>query len=134
MFKLTSKQKLAYLSATGGIIQLILSYPVGRTTDTLKRQTVILLACAVGLVAVAVSITSVRTENWHFMLAGSALWGIFNSLILPPMEALFADSVPTGRTIFNFKSVVFLFVFLEKCIQKIPSLTCPQRNSLLATS
>jgi len=94
-----------------GLAQLLTALPVGYLADKKwgKAKTV-RIGGALMLVTVAVHLwtllniersaenSTVSASHWYFVLVGSlGLWGVVDGIAYGPSQALFADSIPTGR-------------------------------------
>jgi MFS family permease len=86
--------------------QLAAALPVGYLADKLKRSRVISWGGMLMLVAtLATLLTLAREESTNVpahtvlvqMCACLCLWGVANGFMTGPVQALFADSTPTGR-------------------------------------
>ena len=92
--------------ATGiqGLVNLCMAFPIGALSDRFGRQILLRAAAAVNVVAAAyLSLCLLllphyfSDDNLYYFLCGSsALWGLFMGLHSAPLDALFADSVPSG--------------------------------------
>jgi len=92
--------------ATGiqGLINLLMALPIGALSDRIGRQA--LLRTAAGTALVAAAFTAVcllllprymsNFTLYYYICGACALWGLFMGLHSAPLDALFADSVPSG--------------------------------------
>ncbi|EKF30365.1 hypothetical protein MOQ_005826 [Trypanosoma cruzi marinkellei] len=92
---------VGWLSATSCTAQLA-GAAIAGLSDDLPRQTIIRLGAFSGIMAVALSIYAVSLLQVHIFFFASVLWGMFSGLASTGVEALFADSVETGRRDFAY--------------------------------
>ena len=94
--------RVGYVEAASGLATLVTALPVGWAADKLGRGFV--AACggalsfaAVGLTAGAVLAPQSERAAFWWLLSAMALWGVVSGVASGPVEALYADSVPTGE-------------------------------------
>ena len=88
-----------------GLVSLCFALPASAWADRIGRQALLRLAALVGFVATiytAVCLLILRTrlsdDGLYYCLCGtSVLWGMFMGLHGAPLEALFGDSVESGK-------------------------------------
>ncbi|RNF22246.1 uncharacterized protein Tco025E_03178 [Trypanosoma conorhini] len=99
--RLSGDTTVGWLSATSGAAQmagaLIAGFAVG-----LPRQTLIRLGAFSGMVAAALSLFGVSMLQVHVFFFSAMLWGLYSGMVSTGTEALFADSIETGRRDFAY--------------------------------
>ncbi|KAH8611358.1 putative Major Facilitator Superfamily [Trypanosoma vivax] len=95
---------VGWLSAASGITQIVGALIVSAAGNT-PRQTICRLGALVCLVSVAITIYGVITLEVVLFYYASMLWGIYGGMAFTATEALFADSVETGKRgfVYNLK-------------------------------
>lgn len=91
---------LAFTVPTGvqGIAALVSALPVGWLGDKLPRSRITAAGGALQLAATATCALYVRhTGPLWVLLLSLLLWGVVNTCSYGPLQALYADSVPTGQ-------------------------------------
>lgn len=83
-------------------MQALAAIPAGILADKLRRDVILRGSSIVGLLSIAVMIYALfygNNNNHTFVLmaVGLAMWGLFTGAYLPPLQALFADSVQNGN-------------------------------------
>lgn len=91
-----SNTAVGLASSIEGISQLIFSAPAGYLTDHWRRDRVLRLASVVGLLSLSFLFVSVLLENYVLVCISLGVWGAAYALNDAPLEAIFADSTPTG--------------------------------------
>uniref|UniRef100_K3W6E4 Major facilitator superfamily (MFS) profile domain-containing protein n=1 Tax=Globisporangium ultimum (strain ATCC 200006 / CBS 805.95 / DAOM BR144) TaxID=431595 RepID=K3W6E4_GLOUD len=103
VFVLTNSNKpVGMVKGIQGISQLVFSFPAGYFADRTRRDTILKLSCAIGIVASVLTFYAVEASIMNLLYVTFALWGLFAALQSPAMEALFADSIPHGERSFPF--------------------------------
>jgi MFS family permease len=95
---------VGFLTAVMGMFQLLASFPTGYLADRqgLRRETLLQVASCIGVLAMAVTITALylpthKNNVAYLLLACSlAIWGVFWGVANTVLEAIFADSTPSG--------------------------------------
>lgn len=85
------------LFATGGIVMIMLAWPLGFLADKMKRTRILMLGCAVGLASAAIFAAALLVRSIPLLYAASALTGAFTAMSGPALAASFADSLETGE-------------------------------------
>lgn len=91
-----SNTAVGLASSIEGISQLIFSAPAGYLTDHWRRDHVLRLASVIGLFSLTLLFVSVLLENYIFVCISLGVWGAAYAFNDAPLEAIFADSTPTG--------------------------------------
>ncbi|CAH0515248.1 unnamed protein product [Peronospora belbahrii] len=103
VFVLTSSNKpVGIVKGIQGISQLLFSLPAGLFADRIRRDTILKLSGAIGIVGAIITFVSVKTTSINGLYVAFGLWGLFAAFQSPAMEALFADSIPPGKRSFPF--------------------------------
>ena len=97
VFVLTRSTKaVGLVKGLQGISQLVFSFPGGYCADHSRRDAVLKLSGALGLVAAATTFVAVDCTSLDGLYVAFALWGLFAALQSPALEALFADARRRG--------------------------------------
>ena len=96
--------------ATGlqGVLSVLVAFPAGIVADRTRRQMLLRIAAVLGLVTAGYTAWCVvyiagdthdysRNDLYYALCGSSALWGLFMGLHSAPLEALFGDSIASGR-------------------------------------
>ncbi|CAI5743731.1 unnamed protein product [Peronospora destructor] len=103
VFVLTSSNKpVGIVKGIQGISQLVFSLPGGFFADRIRRDTILKLSGAIGIIGAVITFLSVEMTSIDGLYVAFGLWGIFAAFQSPAMEALFADSIPPGKRSFPF--------------------------------
>ncbi|ETV99066.1 hypothetical protein H310_08498 [Aphanomyces invadans] len=92
-----SNEPVGLVSGINGLVRLVVAIPGGYASDWLRRDTVLKVAGALGLVCVAMSMTSYLLGHMLLLYIAYGCWGAYFALQRPALEAIFADSVPQGE-------------------------------------
>ena len=98
-----SNSKVGYIAGIMGISKLVAGMSSGICVDKFGRKDTLLKAgCLVSILAILGSTSALllvkKQHTQYLCLCGTwAVWGIFIGLVDPPRQALFADSVETGK-------------------------------------
>mmetsp|Transcript_16098 Transcript_16098/g.30934 ORF Transcript_16098/g.30934 Transcript_16098/m.30934 type:complete len:493 (-) Transcript_16098:272-1750(-) len=98
-----SNAMVGYTEAAQGLSRLVTALPVGYFADKFSRSGVISVGGVLSFATVALMIftvvsageTAVNTSLYS-MTAALCVWGLVDGVVWGPMQALFADSTPTG--------------------------------------
>jgi len=103
LFVLTggSNAKVGLCEGIQGAFKAAAALPAGVLADRWRRDLILRASAAVAVVAIAVTSfallwSSSERNEYIAICVGCTLWGIFNGLSSPALEAIFADSCPTG--------------------------------------
>ena len=93
-----SNTKVGVAVALQGSAQALAAIPVGLLVDkkSVPRQTVLRLLGVLGLVCTALYMFAVWREDYLLVCASLCVAGLWNASQIP-VDAVFADSVDTGR-------------------------------------
>ena len=90
---LSSNVVLGLTSAASGITMTLFVFPAGFMADKFRRDIILKSATGIGLASMGFLIFG---NSIVFIFISLLLWGLFNALVRPSLEALFADSVESG--------------------------------------
>lgn len=88
-----SHSLLGWVSSATGLAMTLVVFPAGTIADKVRRDLVLKGSFFVGLVAL--SLMSIASTLFLVVLA-LVFWGIFQGMVQPSLEAIFADSLPSG--------------------------------------
>eukprot|EP00123_Amoebidium_parasiticum_P012836 comp21606_c0_seq1/m.30278 comp21606_c0_seq1/g.30278 ORF comp21606_c0_seq1/g.30278 comp21606_c0_seq1/m.30278 type:complete len:454 (-) comp21606_c0_seq1:584-1945(-) len=91
-----------YAEGIQGFMQALAAIPAGFLADKIRRDTVLRGSSALGLVAIVLMLYALfwggdSTHTFILMTVGLGMWGFFTGAYLPPLQSIFADSVPNGN-------------------------------------
>lgn len=90
---LSSNVILGLTSAASGITMTLFVFPAGFMADKFRRDVILKSATVIGIAAMGFLIFG---NSIVYIFISLLLWGLFNALTRPSLEALFADSVESG--------------------------------------
>ena len=93
LFGLSSNEILGLTSAASGITMTLFVFPAGFMADRFRRDVILKSATVIGIASMGFLIFG---NSIIYILVSLLLWGLFNALVRPSLEALFADSVESG--------------------------------------
>lgn len=88
-----STELLGYTSAAMGLAMSLVVFPAGILSDKFRRDILLKIAFFIGLAGLV--ITALADSLFEIIIA-LIFWGIFQGLIRPSVESLFADSIQSG--------------------------------------
>ncbi len=88
-----SNQILGWTSAASGIMLTIVVFPSGVMADRFRRDWMLRIASVIGITSVLILFFAVDLTQ---IIISLVFWGLYQGLTRPALEALFADSVPSG--------------------------------------
>ncbi|EAN76676.1 hypothetical protein, conserved [Trypanosoma brucei brucei TREU927] len=102
--RLAGDTAVGWVSAASGTTQSISALIAGGVRNV-PRQVICRLSAFCGLVAVIMSVYGITTQDITVILLASALWGMYGGMAFTGTEALFADSVESGKRgfVYNLK-------------------------------
>lgn len=100
VYLLTGKNStVGFIQGVNGVMQLLTAFPAGVIADRTRRDAVLRAGAAIGLAGGATLWWAVaRAKSAMAVAVAMALLGTYRGVYSPAMEAIFADSVVTGRT------------------------------------
>ena len=100
VYLLTKRNSVVgYIQGINGIMQLLMAMPAGIAADATRRDAVLRIGAAVGLLSAAALAYAVAWAHSAGAVAvAMAVLGTYRGIYNPSLEALFADSVADGRT------------------------------------
>ena len=84
---------IGYITSFMGLAQLAASFPSGYLSDKYRRDTVIRCSAVVGIVSIALVVSSIALKNLYFIAGAFAVVGTYWGLTTTSISALFADSL-----------------------------------------
>ena len=94
----SSSELLGLTSAATGITMTIVVFPSGLLADRLRRDWMLRAAAIFGLISVGILFFA---NNLTMIFVALIIWGLYQGITRPALEAIFADSVPKGnRSVF----------------------------------
>ncbi|MHA1675432.1 MAG: MFS transporter [Promethearchaeota archaeon] len=100
-----SNQILGWTSAASGIMLTIVVFPSGVMADRFRRDWMLRIASVIGIISLLILFFAVNLTQ---IIVSLIFWGLYQGLTRPALEALFADSVPSGSRswIYSFRQFV----------------------------
>ena len=102
-----SNTMVGYTEAIQGVSMLVTALPIGYVADRMGKAPVIKIGGVLNFLAVGLTAyTIINPQHWSpdvqfWVLCGAmVLWGIVTGILSGPLQALFADSIPTGKRTF----------------------------------
>jgi len=92
-----SAQAVGFITAVQGLCQLGASFPAGMWADGHRRDHLLRFAAALGCLAIVVTLVACRAENYVWLTAALAAWGLCYGVANTTVTALFADSIADGE-------------------------------------
>jgi len=93
LFGLSQSVVLGLTSAASGITMTIFVFPAGYFADRFRRDILLKIAGVIGVIGLAFVALG---NSFLYIFIALFLLGLFNALVRPSLEALFADSVASG--------------------------------------
>ncbi|MCK5158248.1 MAG: MFS transporter, partial [Candidatus Heimdallarchaeota archaeon] len=93
LFGLSQSVVLGLTSAASGITMTIFVFPAGYFADRFRRDILLKIAGVIGVIGLAFVAFG---NSFLYIFIALFLLGLFNALVRPSLEALFADSVESG--------------------------------------
>ncbi|MHA1521890.1 MAG: MFS transporter [Promethearchaeota archaeon] len=88
-----SNELLGWTSAATGIMLTIVVFPAGVVADRYRRDILLRIASVVGIISILILFFA---KDLTQIIISLIFWGLYQGLTRPALEALFADSVPSG--------------------------------------
>jgi len=102
-----SNAKVGYAEAASGLSMLVAALPVGYVADKYGREKACLIGAFFLLVANGVTTWTIsQDEAYFYIIVAMCFWGVGTGVVSGPVQALFADSIPTGS---RSRYYVYLF-------------------------
>jgi MFS family permease len=102
ILKNDSPEAVGTITAVMGVAQLLASFPAGILADNHRRDSLLKIASCVGVLAILCTLLALRHENFHYLMAALAVWGVSWGIGSTALTALFADSIRTGERSYYF--------------------------------
>ena len=87
-----SYETLGLLSAATGLSMTLVVFPAGFLADRFRRDWMLKIAGVIGIMSLGVIMVA---EEINLIMISLILWGAFQGINRPSLEAIFADSVPS---------------------------------------
>ncbi len=87
-----SYETLGLLSAATGLSMTLVVFPAGFLADRFRRDWMLKVASIIGIMSLVVIIIA---QDINLILVSLVLWGAFQGINRPALEAIFADSIPS---------------------------------------
>jgi hypothetical protein len=105
-------QAVGVVQGINGLATVAMSLPVGMLSDSTQRHYIARLSAALDGMAItassaAVLISYISPYKYHLFLVAALLWGM-SAACDSSLDALFADSIPTGRRAQEFTQMLAL--------------------------
>jgi MFS family permease len=97
-----SPEAVGTITAVMGVAQLLASFPSGYLADSHRRDSLLKIASCVGVLAIFCTLLALWHENFHYLMAALAVWGVSWGIGNTALTALFADSIRTGERSYYF--------------------------------
>ncbi|TFH31392.1 MAG: MFS transporter [Promethearchaeota archaeon] len=88
-----SNELLGWTSAATGIMMTLVVFPAGVLADHFRRDWILRIASGVGIISAFILFSA---DDLRQIIVALVFWGLYQGLTRPALEALFADSVPSG--------------------------------------
>jgi predicted MFS family arabinose efflux permease len=102
ILKNDSPEAVGTITAVMGVAQLLASFPSGYLADSHRRDSLLKIASCVGVLAILSTLLALWHENFHYLMAALAVWGVSYGIGNTALTALFADSIRTGERSYYF--------------------------------
>jgi MFS family permease len=102
ILKNDSPEAVGTITAVMGVAQLLASFPSGYLADSHRRDSLLKIASCVGVLAILSTMVALWHENFHYLMAALAVWGVSWGIGNTALTALFADSIRTGERSYYF--------------------------------
>ena len=89
----SSSELLGLTSAATGVTMTIVVFPSGYLADRFRRDWMLKAAAVFGLISAGILFFA---SDLTMIFVSLIIWGLYQGLTRPSLEALFADSVPSG--------------------------------------
>ena len=90
-------EAVGFITAVMGFAQLCASVPTGYLADKYRRDTMLKLASAVGLLAISVTLIALFVfQSYYVLVLALGVWGLVWGIANTALGALFADSIRDG--------------------------------------
>ncbi|KAK7196084.1 Sugar transporter family/Major Facilitator Superfamily [Novymonas esmeraldas] len=100
--KLGGDTAVGWMSAASGVTQMISALVAGYAGDRLQRQTVLRIGSIAGFLTIACTMLGATHRSLSVLYISQGIYGIYTGVTATVTEAIFADSVETGRRAFVY--------------------------------
>lgn len=98
----SSNQPVGSVRAVQGLSQLLFAFPAGWAADVWRRDLILSCAGVIGILSFLLMGFSIEIGSLELIYVSYGLLGVYYAFQSPTLEAIFADSVPTGKRSFPF--------------------------------
>ncbi|MHA1585349.1 MAG: MFS transporter [Promethearchaeota archaeon] len=100
----SSSELLGLTSAASGVAMTLVVFPAGIFSDRLRRDYMLRLAAIFGIISLVILFIATNLEMIFISLI---IWGLYQGVTRPSLEALFADSIHSGSrsTIYSWRQL-----------------------------
>ena len=114
VFHIGGNTTVGWVNSASGLTQVLSALIAGYAGDKIHREYTCRVAAVAGLAAIGLTAYSTYLLYIPLYYVSSGLWGCYMGLSNPASEALFADSVPSGRraSIYSFKWIVQIMCYM----------------------
>jgi MFS family permease len=95
----SSSELLGLTSAATGVTMTLVVFPSGFLADRLRKDWMLRAAAIFGLISVGILFFA---NSLIMIFIALIIWGLYQGITRPSLEAIFADSVPTGNRSFLY--------------------------------
>ncbi|KPA75126.1 hypothetical protein ABB37_08793 [Leptomonas pyrrhocoris] len=119
--QLGGDEAVGWMAGFAGITQMLAAVVAGYIGNTVKHETVLRFGSIVGFITIAIAMLAAANLNLILFYISQALCGVYAGISATTMEALFADSVATGRRAFVY-NLKWMDQVLSGCVGLIISI------------
>ncbi|KPI87469.1 hypothetical protein ABL78_3458 [Leptomonas seymouri] len=112
---------VGWMAGFSGITQMLAAVVAGYIGNIVKHETVLRIGSVIGLVTIAMSMVAASKLSLTLFYVSQALCGVYAGISATTMEALFADSVATGRRAFVY-NLKWMDQVLSSCVGLVISI------------
>lgn len=100
----SNPEAVGFITAVMGCSQLLASFPTGYLADKHRRDSMLKVASAVGIVAILVTLAAMflMQGSYAMLVVALGVWGCYWGIANTALGALFADSIPDGDRSYYF--------------------------------
>ena len=118
---LSGDKAVGWMSGCSGITQMLAAVVAGYLGNTVKHEVVLRVGSMVGLFMILVAMFAAKMLSLPLFFVSQGLCGIYAGICATTTEAIFADSVATGRRAFVY-NLKWMDQVLSSCVGLIISI------------
>lgn len=103
------------MSAVSGVSQMLTAVIAGVFGDKWKREWILRTGAVAGFIAVMMTFLGIAKLQMPILYAAQVMWGAYSGIGATGTEAIFADSVATGRRAFVY-NLKWMDETLSSCV------------------